>query len=116
VIPVGAVEGGYSEDQCREKLYVGRAFYKGHLIPGKIQTTHKAIYIPYETMEVPVKKYEILVSPHQNLRCANKILYPPVDVDHPPDSDSDDDRRMIEEAEDFDNDEHDEIIDEMIAF
>ncbi|RVE54470.1 hypothetical protein evm_000955 [Chilo suppressalis] len=90
-IPVGAVEGGYSEDRNREKLYVGRAVYDGHVIPGKVQPSHKVCYIPYENREVAIKKYEILVSPSQNTRCANRLLLDNMDIESPPDSEEDED-------------------------
>ncbi|XP_063394952.1 uncharacterized protein LOC134679932 [Cydia fagiglandana] len=72
-IPVGAFIAGYSEDNL-ERLYIGRALYEGHLIPGKVAPSHKVCYIPYEGREISVKKFEILVSPKENDRCVNKIF------------------------------------------
>ncbi|KAL4716567.1 hypothetical protein ACJJTC_010231 [Scirpophaga incertulas] len=80
IIPVGAVEAGYSEDHIREKLYVGRAFHEGHLIPGKVQPSHKVCYIAYDEREVAAKSYEILVAPYQNANCANTTLMEHIDV------------------------------------
>ncbi|CAH2102818.1 unnamed protein product [Euphydryas editha] len=71
-IPVGAVEGGYSEDG-HEILYVGRAFYDNHLIPGKVQPSHNCCYIPYQEKEIGVQTYEILVFPDQMTHSANKF-------------------------------------------
>ncbi|XP_045447388.1 uncharacterized protein LOC123655672 [Melitaea cinxia] len=70
-IPVGAVEGGYSEDG-HEILYVGRALYDNYLIPGKVQPSHNCCYIPYQEKEIAVQTYEILVVPHSITHSANK--------------------------------------------
>lgn len=102
-IPVGAVEGGYSEDMGREKLYVGRALHCGHLIPGKVQPSHRVCYIPYEGREIPHKKFEILVSPDTNTRCANRLFIDHIDVESPPESENgDDDREDVYPDEEFD--------------
>ncbi|XP_026758816.1 uncharacterized protein LOC113518210 [Galleria mellonella] len=69
-IPVSAVEGGYSEDG-RKKLFIGRAYQNGHLIPGKVQPSHSVCYIPYDGREIAHENYEILVCPNINARCAN---------------------------------------------
>ena len=72
-IPVGAVIAGYSEDSGREKLYIGRAKYQDHVIPGKVQPSHKVCYIPFDGKEVAMDTYEIMIIPELN-RCANKFL------------------------------------------
>ncbi|XP_026732212.1 uncharacterized protein LOC113496988 [Trichoplusia ni] len=78
-IPVGAVVAGHSEDSGHERLYVGRARYFDHIIPGKVQPSHKVCYIAFDGKEVSVDNYEILVVPDKN-RSANKFLLPPVDM------------------------------------
>ncbi|XP_064072266.1 uncharacterized protein LOC113401055 [Vanessa tameamea] len=69
-IPVGAVEGGYSEDG-HEILYVGRALCDGHLIPGKVQPSHNCCYITYNEKEIAYQEYEILILPHINPQSAH---------------------------------------------
>ncbi|CAG9796769.1 unnamed protein product [Diatraea saccharalis] len=99
-IPVGAVEGGYSEDRKREKLYVGRALYNGHLVPGKVQPSHQVCYIPYDGREIAVEKYEILTSFFENQRCANKLLDIQLYVDlNAPNSESEAEDAEVENAE-----------------
>ncbi|KAJ2947699.1 hypothetical protein O0L34_g9468 [Tuta absoluta] len=88
-IPVGAVEGGHSEVE-HETLYVGRASHQGHLIPGKVQPSHKVCYIPFNGMEVAKKHYEILVEPNKP-RCAHDTHFPEVKLYSPPGSDQEDD-------------------------
>lgn len=89
-IPVGAVEGGYSEGRNREILYVGRVLYNGSLIPGKVQPSHRVCYAPCDDREIGMKKYEILVSPYLNSRCANRVLAERFDIASPPESDTED--------------------------
>merc|ERR1712226_497074 len=45
----------------REELFVGRAMHEGSLVPGKINPTHKALYISYGGQEIAKKHYEVLV-------------------------------------------------------
>ncbi|KAI8438203.1 hypothetical protein MSG28_010821 [Choristoneura fumiferana] len=92
-IPTGAFVAGYSEDAL-ERLYVGRAEYEGHLIPAKVQPSHKVCYFSYEGREVASKKYEILVI-NKNERCVNNVysqdrvsyMQPDVEEYDGPDSD-----------------------------
>ncbi|XP_021200426.2 uncharacterized protein LOC110383836 [Helicoverpa armigera] len=93
-IPIGAVVAGHSEDHGHEKLYVGRAKYFDHIIPGKVQPSHKVCYIPYDGKEVSMENYEILIVPEKN-RCANKFLVPCID-----------DSLLESEDENDDNDDH----------
>ncbi|VVC43436.1 Hypothetical protein CINCED_3A008072 [Cinara cedri] len=44
-----------------EKLYMGRALHDGTLTPGKIQPSHRSLYIPYNGEEVAVDEYEIMI-------------------------------------------------------
>ncbi|XP_046961371.1 uncharacterized protein LOC124531020 [Vanessa cardui] len=71
-IPVEAIEGGYSEDG-HEILYVGRALYDGHLIPGKVQPSHNCCYIGYNEREIACQEYEILILPHTNPQSAHNF-------------------------------------------
>ncbi|XP_037948025.1 uncharacterized protein LOC119679635 isoform X1 [Teleopsis dalmanni] len=58
-VPPGAVEAGRTMNG--EPLYVGRAHYCGSLTPGRIQCSHRCLYIPYGGREVRVTHYEALV-------------------------------------------------------
>ncbi|CAF4789226.1 unnamed protein product [Pieris macdunnoughi] len=73
-IPVKAVEAGFSEGYDTELLYVGRAKHLGHIIPGKVQPSHKVCYIPYDGREIAKMEYEILVCQSVNEHAANKIF------------------------------------------
>ncbi|KAM3967438.1 uncharacterized protein ACR2FA_009596 [Aphomia sociella] len=81
-IPVGAIVGGYSE-HTGEKLYIGRAYEKEHLIPGKVQPSHAACYIAYDGREITHKNFEILVGPDINKRCANRTYRSHMEIDSP---------------------------------
>ncbi|XP_061190103.1 natterin-3-like [Saccostrea echinata] len=41
-------------------IYVGRAFHKGSLVPGKIHVEHRCAYISYGGKEFSYKDYEVL--------------------------------------------------------
>lgn len=58
-IPSNAVVGGRTSSG--EPLYIGRANYNGSLTPGKIQTSHNTLYIPFGGTEVGIREYEVLV-------------------------------------------------------
>ncbi|XP_037298866.1 uncharacterized protein LOC119190638 isoform X2 [Manduca sexta] len=73
-IPVGAVEGGYSEVR-REVLYVARALHCGYIIPGKVAPSHKVCYIPFNGKEIAKEEYEILIVPTKE-RFSNKFILP----------------------------------------
>ncbi|KAI5639725.1 farnesoic acid 0-methyl transferase domain-containing protein [Phthorimaea operculella] len=88
-IPIGAVEGGYSEN-VHETLYVGRASHEGHLIPGKAQPSHKVCYIPYDGKEIAKKNYEILVEPIKAV-CAHDTYFSEMKLYSPPGSDQEED-------------------------
>ncbi|CAH0730199.1 unnamed protein product, partial [Brenthis ino] len=64
-VPTGAVEGGFEVDN--EMLYVGRVHYKGHLIVGKVQPSHKCCYFVYEDMANSNRIFEVLVVPNSNV-------------------------------------------------
>lgn len=59
-IPPNAVPAGNTEDG--EVLFVGRANHEGTVTIGKVQPSHKVLYIPFGGQEVPVPEYEVLVS------------------------------------------------------
>ncbi|KAK7069849.1 hypothetical protein SK128_022179 [Halocaridina rubra] len=57
-IPMGAVQGGYSENG--EPLYVGR-FRRGFkFITGKVHPSHRVCYVPDGGREVSAANYEVL--------------------------------------------------------
>ncbi|XP_050362317.1 uncharacterized protein LOC126781395 [Nymphalis io] len=74
-IPVGAIEGGYSEDG-HEILYVGRALCEGYLIPGKVQPSHNCCYISYNGKEIASQEYEILILSHIKTKSAHNFYLP----------------------------------------
>ncbi|KAI5639728.1 farnesoic acid 0-methyl transferase domain-containing protein [Phthorimaea operculella] len=98
VVPVGAVVGGYSED-VHEPFYVGRAAHNGHVIPGKVQPSHKVCFIPFEGQEIAKKKYEILVEPSE-VRSGH---IPEINLYNPPGPDVEDNESSDTEREDQDN-------------
>ncbi|XP_074595723.1 uncharacterized protein LOC141850881 [Brevipalpus obovatus] len=60
-VPVDqAVAGGVDIDG--EPLYVGRAKHDGHIIPGKIRSSHGVCYVAYEGLEIPYRSYQVLTS------------------------------------------------------
>lgn len=59
-IPEGALEAGYSE--TGEKLYIGRIKHKDSLCLGKVQPSHKCLYIVFAGKEVAYKAYQIFIS------------------------------------------------------
>lgn len=91
--------GGYSEDD-NEPLYIGRALHKGHLIPGKVQPTHKCCYIPYKNQEIAKVTYEILVDPNTDSRCIREGT---TAVSPRLDHDSDDESLQDDDVDDSDN-------------
>lgn len=54
-----AVVGG--ETSSGEQLYIGRAWYRGCLTPGKIHPSHKTLYISHHGKEIAISIYQILV-------------------------------------------------------
>lgn len=58
VNPPKAVVGG---GNAIEILYIGRAFYQGSIITGKVQPKHYGMYIPIAGREIFFKDYEVLV-------------------------------------------------------
>lgn len=72
-IPASAFPAGYSEDR-HEPLFIGRAKYQGHVIPGKVQMTHKVCYIPFKGREVAVIQFDVLTVPGANPYSANDFI------------------------------------------
>ncbi len=58
-IPKHAVPGGY--DVNGEELYVGRAKFKDHLIPGKIVPSHGCCFVSYSGKEFSCSDYEVKI-------------------------------------------------------
>ncbi|XP_072945898.1 uncharacterized protein [Epargyreus clarus] len=83
-IPTGAVPAGYSESEDHEQLFVGRAMYNDHLIPGKVQPSHRTCYIPYDNREIALKSYEILVIPHKNIHSGNPYFMYDIGINETP--------------------------------
>ncbi|XP_070495871.1 uncharacterized protein [Chironomus tepperi] len=63
-VPKNAVIGGRAEDG--ETLYVARAKYLFLTIPGKLHPSHKSAYVPFDSKELAVKTYEVLVRLESN--------------------------------------------------
>lgn len=102
-IPVGAVVAGHSEDFGHEKLYIGRVKYYDHIIPGKVQPSHKVCYIPYDGKEIGIDTYEIMIVP-EKYRCANKFLLPGIEysmLESDDENDDNDDHMNYEEYDEF---------------
>ncbi|KAK7862740.1 hypothetical protein R5R35_002512 [Gryllus longicercus] len=59
-VPPKAVEAGRTCDG--EKLYVGRVVHDGALTPGKVHSSHRKCYIPFDGKEFAYDKYEVLVA------------------------------------------------------
>ena len=54
-----AIEGGRTTSG--EVLYIGRAHYKGSLMPGKVQPSHQTLYIGFGGHEISLRDFETLV-------------------------------------------------------
>jgi hypothetical protein len=60
-VPQGAFVCGLDKDGS--SLYVGRAFYGGDLLPGKIVPKHGCAYVSRDGVEHGVKRYEVRRDP-----------------------------------------------------
>lgn len=58
-IPVGAVQGGFSD--FGEPLFIGRVQVGMKMLVGKVQPSHKVCYVPMFGGELKYSEYEILV-------------------------------------------------------
>lgn len=59
LVPEGAVMAGLESNG--EPLYVGRAYFRNTLTPGKVQCSHNCLYIPFDGAERSISQYEVLV-------------------------------------------------------
>lgn len=59
LMPYNAVPGG--KTSSGEILYIGRTYINGSLTPGKIQPSHKSLYIAFGGAELRFYSFEILV-------------------------------------------------------
>ena len=58
-VPLGAIQGG---EQCDgERLFIGRAYYNGSMVIGKVHPGHRTLYVSFDGGEVPINDYEVLV-------------------------------------------------------
>lgn len=58
-IPPNALPCGHNESG--EPLFSGRVNHEGTLTLGKVQASHKVLYIPYGGDEISYSEYEVLV-------------------------------------------------------
>jgi len=58
VIPSGAINGGRTSSG--EPLFIGRAFYEGSWVLGKVHQAHNTLYVPFAGNEVAINEYEVL--------------------------------------------------------
>lgn len=56
-LPRGAVHVGM--DKGGDRLYAGRAFHEGDLLPAKVNPTHSAAYVCWGGMEHAMSHYEV---------------------------------------------------------
>ncbi len=57
-IPSGALEDGRQSNG--EVLYIGRVQYMGSLAIGKVDRSHRVLYIPFGGNEVAISQYCVL--------------------------------------------------------
>ena len=62
-VPERAVKAGWTKEG--KSLYMGRAFYKGAQTPGKVQPSHRCLYIPFDGKEIAIQEYEVLCTKHE---------------------------------------------------
>lgn len=58
-VPANAFPGGCTKEE--EVLYIGRTYYKGGLIVGKVHKSHRCIYVGYNGRELSFPDYEVLI-------------------------------------------------------
>jgi hypothetical protein len=58
-VPTEAFIGGQTHDGV--VLYIGRAMHEDALIVGKIQPSHRCLYVPYAGKEYSYSQYEVLI-------------------------------------------------------
>lgn len=59
-IPPNAIPAGQTEEG--EVLFIGRANHEGTVTIGKVQPSHKVLYIPFGGEEIALPEYEVLVN------------------------------------------------------
>lgn len=57
-IPIGALQGGYSE--TGEPLYIGRYRPNRTFVTGKVHPSHKVCYVPHMGREISNASYDVL--------------------------------------------------------
>ena len=66
-VPDDAINGGW--DSCsNEPLFIGRVYSNGAFVVGKVQPSHKCIFIPHGSKERSFKEYEVLVNPGNQVK------------------------------------------------
>ena len=55
---IGAVEGGSEPGG----MYVGRALHQNDLVPGKVHSSHRVLYLPWGHREHGKQQYEVLIA------------------------------------------------------
>ncbi|XP_044252818.1 natterin-3-like, partial [Tribolium madens] len=58
-VPAGAIPAG--KTASGETLYIGRVNMGGVTKVGKVHSSHKCLYVPYNGKEIMFKSYEVLV-------------------------------------------------------
>lgn len=58
-IPTGALIGGRQANGI--PLYIGRTYYEGSMVVGKVHSEHRSCYISFSGVEIPINSYEVLV-------------------------------------------------------
>ncbi len=57
-IPSGAIVGG--REGNGDIYYIGRAEFRNSLVIGKVQPSHKILYVPFDGKEIKINVYEVL--------------------------------------------------------
>merc|ERR1712002_664182 len=58
-VPYGIIQGGYEANG--EPYYIGRAHFRGVLLPGKVHLSHQCCYVSYDGGEHAIREFEVLV-------------------------------------------------------
>lgn len=60
-LPAGSVVCGRTAEG--DPLYIGRGYWGGSLIPGRVHRSHSCLYIPFEGQEVRIQTFQVLTRP-----------------------------------------------------
>uniref|UniRef100_A0A1A9UST0 DUF3421 domain-containing protein n=1 Tax=Glossina austeni TaxID=7395 RepID=A0A1A9UST0_GLOAU len=60
-LPAGSVVCGRTAEG--DPLYIGRGYWGGSLIPGRVHRSHSCLYIPFEGQEVRIQTFRVLTRP-----------------------------------------------------